>query len=103
LYEIVHEVMHGEPPLYRAGGMKSENEFIAKMLPGEDKRSVARNVLVAVAFTPRDEREKGLGFLEEVAKYVQELSGSKELPRAIDLDRLRIPVPRHDGDVVRKP
>ena len=35
-------------------------------------------------------------------KYAQELSGSREMPRAIELDRLRVPVKRADGDVVRK-
>jgi hypothetical protein len=100
LWETVHEVM--EAGLYLGGGMRSESQFIAKMLPGEDRRSVARNTLVAIAFTPRDEAEKGLTFLEEVAKYVQELSGSREMPRAIDLDRLRVPVRRADGDLLRK-
>ena len=33
---------------------------------------------------------------------MQELSGSNEMPRAIDLDRLRVPVTRADGDRLRK-
>jgi hypothetical protein len=96
LYEAVHEVMAADPPLYLAGGMRSAREFIAKALPGESERSVSRNVLVAVAFSPEDEAAKGIAFLEELAKYAQELSGSSALPRAIDLDRLRIPV-KSDG------
>lgn len=102
LWELVHEVMTSDPPRYLGGGMKTEREFIARVLPGEDKRSVARNTLVAVAFTPADEAEKGLGFLEEVAKYAQELSGSRELPRALDLDRFRVPVKGGGGSTRKK-
>lgn len=103
LYETVYAVMTSDPPVYLGGGMRTAREFIERMLPGEDERSVSRNVLVAIAFTPRDEQTKGIGFLEEVAQYVMELSGSKALPRAIDLDRLRIPVRRADGDIVHTP
>ncbi len=103
LWELVHDVMSSDPPRYLGGGMRTDKEFIARILPGEDKRSVARNTLVAIAFSPEDEAEKGLTFLEEVAKYAQELTGSEDLPRAIDLDRLRVPVKRPGGGVTKKP
>lgn len=102
LYEVVDEVVSAEPPLYVGGGMRSEKDFIAKMLPGETRRSVWRNRLVAVAFTPKDEDDLGLTWLEEVARYVMELSGTTALPRALDLDRLRIPVEGSDGRKLRK-
>lgn len=99
LWEVVDEVMSADPPLYLGGGMKSEDEFIARMLPGEDRRSVTRNRLVALAFTPDDEATLGVKLLEEIARYVMELSGSTALPRAVDLDRLRIAVHRGDRTV----
>jgi len=40
LWETVHEVMSSDPPRYLGGGMRTAKDFIAKMLPGEDKRCV---------------------------------------------------------------
>src|SRR5687767_8070227 len=61
LWEVVDEVMSSS--LYLAGGMRSEAEFIRKMLPGESARSVQRNRLVAVAFSPEDEARLGITLL----------------------------------------
>src|SRR5262249_34190739 len=40
----------------------------------------------------KDEDELGLKLLEEIARYLMELSGSSALPRAVDLDRVTIPI-----------
>jgi hypothetical protein len=53
---------------------------------------VNRNLLVALCFSPEDEARHGINFLEEVALYAKELAGAAEAPRAIDLDKLRVPV-----------
>ncbi len=41
-------------------------------------------------------------FLEEVGKYAQDLAGASEVPRAIDLDRLRVKVRGKDGATINK-
>ena len=95
LYEAVAVAYQGDPPLWRVK-YGTERAFLAAELPGEDKRSVRRNVLVAVCFTPEDEAKHGIAFLEEAALYAQAKAGARWLPAAIDLDRLRVPVER-DG------
>lgn len=102
LYEAVHEVMSAEPPLYVGGGMRSDADFVRRMLPGESERSVRRNVLVAVCFTPEDEEKKGIAFLEEVAKHEQERTGATGLPRALDLGRVKIEVRAGRGVTKKK-
>jgi hypothetical protein len=103
LYEEVARVLESDPPIYVGGGHRTREAFIAAELPGETVRSVQRNVLVALCFSPADEARHGINFLEEVAQYAKELSGAAEPPRAIDLDKLRVPVRRKDGDEVKKP
>jgi hypothetical protein len=96
LWEEIAEVVEGDTPLWRAAYPTLE-AYIRAELPGETRRSVARNVLVARSFSPADEARHGNSFLEEVALYARELAGAAETPRAIDLDRLRIPVPVQGG------
>lgn len=102
-WETVASLIEGERPLYLGGGYKTAKAFIDAELPGEDARSVRRNVLVARCFTPQDEARHGINFLEEVALFAQAQAGSAEPPRAIDLDRLRVPVRTKDGDHRTKP
>ena len=102
LWEEVDRVLDGDPPLYLGGGYKTKEAFIAKELPGETLRSVTRNVLVARSFSPRDEAKHGINFLEEVGKYAQELAAAGEVPRAIDLDRLKLKVRGKDGATLTK-
>jgi hypothetical protein len=97
LYELVDTVINADPPLYLGAGFANLEAFIAKELPGEDVRSVRRNVLVARSFTAADEAEKGITFLEEAAHYAKELAGATTVPPAIDLDRLRVPVRVKNG------
>lgn len=91
LYEEVARILESDPPLYLGGGYRTREAFIAAELPGETIRSVNRNMLVALCFSPEDEARHGINFLEEVALYTKELAGAAEAPRAIDLDKLRIP------------
>ncbi len=103
LYEEVARVLESDPPIYVGGGHRTREAFIAKELPGETVRSVQRNMLVALSFSPDDEARHGINFLEEVALYAKELAGAAQAPRAIDLDKLRIPVRAKDGDELKKP
>ncbi len=101
LWEAVAGVVEGDVPLWRAH-YQSESDFIAKVLPGETRRSVGRNVLVARSFSPADEATHGIAFLEEAALYAKDLAGAAEVPHAIDLDRLFLRV-RQGDRTVRKP
>jgi hypothetical protein len=101
-WELVDDMMRAQPPLWLGGGYRTEKEFVAAELPGETKRSVARNRLVARCFTPADEARHGINFLEEAALYAQALAGAAEPPAAIDLDRLKLSLRRKDGDRVNK-
>lgn len=92
LYEEIGDILDSDPPLYVAGGYRTKEAFIAAELPGETLRSVSRNVLVARCFTPADEARHGINFLEEAAAFAREQAGADEAPRAIDLDRLKIPL-----------
>jgi hypothetical protein len=102
-WETVASLTEGERPLYLGGGYRSVKAFIAAELPDENERTVRRNVLVARCFSPADESKHGINFLEEVALFAQAQAGAAEPPRAIDLDRLKIPVVTRDGDHRSKP
>jgi len=102
LWEQVREVLEADPPLWRHGDYATESDFIRRELPGETLRSVKRNILVATCFTPRDEADKGISFLEELALYAQERSGASRRPAAIDLSRMFIVVPAGKAGTVRK-
>jgi hypothetical protein len=106
-WEMVDEILSADPPLWRAT-YASEAEFIRKELPGETPRSVHRNMLVAVTFTPEDEKKRGISVLEEIALYLMERDDLKHPPKNIDLKRVAVMVPlpsgkgtqRFSGDVV---
>lgn len=106
-WEMVDEILSADPPLWRAT-YASEAEFIRKELPGETPRSVHRNMLVAVTFTPDDEKKRGISVLEEIALYLMERDDLKHPPKNIDLSRVAVMVPlpsgkgtqRFSGDVV---
>jgi hypothetical protein len=100
LWELVARITSGEPPLY-AVAHPSLDAFVKAELPGETRRSVRRNILVARSFSPEDEARHGIGFLEEAALYAQGLAGAAEPPAAIDLDRLTL-VLRQPGGGTRR-
>ncbi|MBK8696411.1 MAG: hypothetical protein IPN17_30120 [Deltaproteobacteria bacterium] len=102
LWEKVGEALEGEVPLYRAK-FTTLKAFIAKVLPGESERSVKRNVLVAGCFTAADEKRHGVTVLEDIALFVMAQTGARIAPKAIDLDRLKIPVPGVGGSLAMKP
>lgn len=99
-WEIVGDILWAEPPLWR-GAFKSESELIRKELPGETMRSARRNAIVAAAFTPRDIEQRGPSVLEEIALYLQERAGAKRPPRAVDLDRVAVEIPKKGGGTSR--
>ncbi len=92
-WELIGEIVDHEPPLWR-GAFGSESEFIGKELSGETMRSVRRNVIVARAFTAKDVEARGVGVLEEIALYLMERDGASSTPRAVDLDRVLVVVPK---------
>jgi hypothetical protein len=97
-WELVDDILTADPPLW-SGHYKSESAFIAAELPGETPRSVRRNVLVAAAFRPADEKAHGINKLEELALYLMARSGATEKLRAVDLERVIVRVP--DGKSFR--
>ena len=60
-----------------------------------------RNILVATCFTPKDEADKGISFLEELALYAQRRAGASKPPAAIDIDRMFVVIPSGKLGVVR--
>ncbi len=102
LYELIGHILTSDPPLYIGGGYRSKEDFIASELPGETLRSVTRNILVARCFSPKEEAEHGIAFLEEVALYAKEITGASEPPPAIDLDKLTLTLPGKGGSTLRK-
>jgi hypothetical protein len=101
LWEAVGEAIEGEVPLYRAAYTSLE-AFVKEELAGETARSVKRKVMVAGAFTAADYKQHGEGLLEELALFVKEQSGARVAPRAVSLDRVRVPVKAKGGGVTRK-
>lgn len=102
LWEQVRDVLEAEPPLWRHGDYKHEADFVRQELPGETARSVRRNILVASCFTPKDEADKGISFLEELALYAQQRAGASKRPAAIDIDRMFVAIPSGKLGTVRK-
>jgi hypothetical protein len=95
-WELVDEILSTEPPLW-SGHYRNEAAFIASELPGETLRSVRRNVLVAAAFAPSDEKAHGVNKLEEIVLYLMAQSRATEKLRAVDLSRVVIRVPEGKG------
>lgn len=91
-WELVDDILTADPPLW-SGHYKSEAAFIAGELPGETPRSVRRNVLVASAFSPSDEKAHGINKLEELALYLMARSGATAKLQAVDLARVVVRVP----------
>jgi hypothetical protein len=97
LWEAVAEVIDAEGALWRAR-FGSVRAFLKAHLPGESERTAKRKAMVAVSFSAADEVRHGVAFLEEAALYAQALAGAKRPPRAINLDRLKVPVVTKDRD-----
>jgi len=97
LWEAVAEVIDAEGALWRAR-FGSVRAFLKAHLPGESERTAKRKAMVAVSFSAADEVRHGVAFLEEAALYAQALAGAKRPPRAINLDRLKVPVVTRDRD-----
>lgn len=91
-YESLDEILGSEPPLYLAGGFKSERAFLAAVLPGVARSTVRENVRVARHFDPDQEKKHGVRRLAMLVDYLEAKSGA-ELPRArIDADRTKVEV-----------
>lgn len=91
-YESLDEILSSEPPLYLAGGYKSERAFLAAVLPGVARSTITENVRVARHFDPDQEKKHGVRRLAQLVDYLEAKSGAP-LPRArIDADRTRVEV-----------
>jgi len=90
-YEAVGEIMGHEPPLYLAGGVSTAGDFIAQYLPGEQLRSVLRNVRVAQYASPDEEVKYGTSKIDAVVDYLEAKHGKPTKGRIpVDFDKLRI-------------
>jgi hypothetical protein len=97
LWEAVAEVIDADGALWRAR-YGSVRAFLKAVMPGESERTAKRKAMVAVSFSAADEVRHGVAFLEEAALYAKAAAGAQRPPRAIDLDRLKVPVVTKDGD-----
>jgi hypothetical protein len=92
-YEAVGEIINHDPPLYLAGGVATVGAFVAKYLPGEDVRSVLRNVRVAQYGSPDEENKYGTSKIDAAIDYLEAKNGAPAHGRIpVDFAKLRIPV-----------
>lgn len=101
-WDTVDQIVSSDPPMWR-GTYDTEREFIARELRGETTRSVRRNILVASAFAPADQKKYGVAKLEELALYLMEESGASSKLRAVDVTRVTVRIPDAKGEVYEVP
>lgn len=90
-YEAVGEILAHDPPLYLAGGVSTAGDFFAKYLPGEDSRSVLRNVRVAQYASPDEEVKYGTSKIDAVIDYLEAKHGKPQKGRIpVDFEKLRL-------------
>lgn len=101
-WDTVDQIVSTDPPMWR-GVYDTEREFISRELRGETLRSVRRNILVASAFAPADQKKYGVAKLEELALYLMEESGAASKLRAVDVTRVMVRIPDAKGEVYEVP
>lgn len=90
-YEAVGEILAREPPLYLAGGVSTVGDFFAKYLPGEDSRTILRNVRVAQYASPDEELKYGTSKIDAVIDYLEAKHGKPTRGRIpVDFEKLRL-------------
>ena len=90
-YEAVGEILAHDPPLYLAGGVSTTRDFVATYLPGEDSRTVLRNVRVAQYASPDEEAKYGTSKIDGVIDYLEAKHGKPTKGRIpVDFEKLRL-------------
>ncbi len=97
-YEAVGAILQHNPPLYLAGGVSTVADFVRKYLPGEDVRSVQRNVRVAQYASPDEEIRHGTSNIDLAIKYLEAKHGAPAKGR-IPVDFAKLRVPTDDGSI----
>jgi hypothetical protein len=97
-YEAVGAILAHDPPLYLAGGMSTAAAFVAKYLPGEDVRSVLRNVRVAQYASPDEEAKYGTSKIDAAIAYLEAKHGTPIKGR-IPVDFAKLHIATDDGSV----
>ncbi len=97
-YEAVGAILDHDPPLYLAGGVSTKEGFVAKYLPGEDTRSVDRNVRVARYASPDEEVRYGTSAIDAAIDYLEAKHGKPAKGRIpVDFEKLRLET--EDGSI----
>ncbi len=90
-YEAIGDIIEHDPPLYLAGGMATMSEFFRRYLPGEDERTIQRNVRVARYASPHEEELYGTSAIDAAIAYLEAKLGKPARGRIpVDFAKLRI-------------
>ena len=91
-YETIGRILEHDPPLFLAGGMSTATDFVTKYLPGEDVRSVLRNVRVAEYASPDEEERYTTSKIDAAIDLLEATHGKPSRGRIpVDFAKLRIP------------
>ncbi len=90
-YEAIGEIIQHDPPLYLAGGVSTDGDFFAKYLPGEDSRTILRNVRVAQYASPDEEVRYGTSKIDAALDYLEAKHGKPTKGRLpVNFEKLRL-------------
>jgi len=91
-YETVGQIVEHDPPLFLAGGLATVTDFVKQYLPGEDLRSVQRNVRTAEYASPDEEAKYTTSKIDAAIDYLEATHGKPTKGRIpVDFAKLRIP------------
>lgn len=97
-YETVGQILQHSPPLYLAGGMATPADFVKRYLPGENLRSVLRNVRTAQYASPEEEAKFTTSKIDAAIDWLEATHGKPGKGR-IPVDFAKLRVPTKDGTV----
>ena len=90
-YETVGAILQHDPPLYLAGGLSTAIDFVRRYLPGEDYRSVIRNVRTAQYASPDEEERYTTSKISAAIDWLEATHGKPATGRIpVDFGKLRI-------------
>ena len=97
-YETVGQIVEHDPPLFLAGGMATMTDFVKQYLPGEDLRSVQRNVRTAEYASPDEEEKYTTSKIDAAIDYLEATHGKPSKGR-IPVDFAKLRIPTTDGTI----